>query len=193
MARPFNPYKDLQTEPDLRSEFFNTMDGRFPEIAKGQQLVFRKMRVDNSGNLIQCECVDVLTKEADKDTFCSICFGEGYIWDEVLVDGYKQVIRSSVGLSTKENLHGPGLTNLSYVSFYFKYNLPINVFPKKVSPDKVVEMITDVDGNPVRPYTRKAIYRIGTAIAFRSDNAKVEYYKLDCYEEQIKFLNGPQG
>lgn len=193
MARPFDPYAKLRTEPDMRQEFFNTMDGKFPEIEKKQKIVHRKMRTDSSGALIKCSCVDILTKEPDKDVFCPICLGEGYLWDESILDGYKVVIRSSVGLSSKENLHGPGLSNLAYVSFYFRYNMPLTLFPNKVTPDKIVELVVDVDGNPVRPYKRETIYRIGTAIDFRADGGKLEYWKLDCYEEQTKFLNGPQG
>lgn len=193
MARPYDPYAVLRTEPSMRDEFINMMQGSFPEIAKKQTHVLRKMRTDINGNLIPCTCIDMLTKEPDKDTFCPICFGEGYVWDEQLIKGYKVVISSSVGLSTKEQIHGPGLSNLAYVSFYYNFELPINVFAKQVSPDKIVELMLDANGDPVRPYKRKAIYRIGTAIDFRSDNARIEYWKLDCYEEYRKFLNGPQG
>lgn len=224
MTRPFNPYEvHLRTEPDMRQEMINTLQGNYPEIAKKQTHVLRKMRTgtlevwpeDDSvgdgwvehvaagthyrwkvgiGNdLLPCPCVDALTHEPDKDTFCPVCFGEGFVWDEFLVEGYKVVIRSSVGLSSKETLIAPGLTNLSYASFYFDYELPLNLFPKRTSPDKIVEITTDETGKPVRPYQRDTIYRIGTAIDFRSDSGKLEYWKVDCYEEQVKFLNGSQG
>ena len=168
------------------------MNGVFPEIAKKQRFVFRKMRLED-GNLVRCPCVDPLTEEPDKDTFCPVCLGEAYLWDESSVDGYKVVIRHPVGLSSKETLIQPGNVNLAYVSFYFQYNLSINLFPKQVSPDKVVELVTNTNGTPTRPYQRERIYRIGTAIDFRSDDGRVEYWKLDCYEEQVKFLNGPEG
>jgi hypothetical protein len=177
----------------MREEMKNTIQGFYPEIAKKQQFALRKMRTDSSGALIKCACVDVLTGEPDKDEFCPVCFGELYVWDEELVDGYRRVIRSSVGLSTKESLIGPGLTNLAFVSFFFEYTLPLNIFPKDISPDKIVELMTDTAGKPKRPFQRKTIYRIGTAIDFRADNGKLEYWKLDCYEEQVKFLNGPGG
>jgi len=130
MTRRFNPYSTLRTEPDMRQEMTNTLQGQYPEIAKKQRHVLRKMRTDSAGALIPCACVDSLTKEPDKDTFCPICFGEGYVWDELGVDGYKQVIRSSVGLASKEQLTGPGNINLAYVSFYFEYDLDLNEFPK---------------------------------------------------------------
>lgn len=194
MTRSFNPYDTLsRTEPNMREEFINMMSGKFPEIRKRQKYVLRKMRTDSNNDLIECACIDILTLEPDKDIFCPICFGERYIWDEVSVEGYKQVIQASVGLATKENLIGPGLTNLAYVSFFFDYQLDLNLFPKNVTPDKIVELVTNIAGSPVRPFQRNKIYRIGTAIDFRADGGKLEYWKLDCYEEQVKFLNGPQG
>jgi hypothetical protein len=189
MAKDFY---NLSTEPDMRQELHNTFDGIFPEIAKAQTIAYRKMRLDNNGKLIPCACVDVLTGEPDKDHFCPTCFGEGWIWDEILVDTYKVIIRSSVGLGTKQDLIAPGLTNIPIVSFYFRHNLPINVL-KDESPDKVVELETDTAGKVIRPYKRQRIYRIGTAIDFRSDHGKIEYWKLDCFGEQTKFLNGPKG
>jgi hypothetical protein len=86
----------------------------------------------------------------------------------------------------------PGNINIPFTTFYFKYNIPINLINGK-SADKIVELVLDDTGSPVRPYQRKQIYRIGTAIDFRSDHGKLEYYKIDCYGEQVKFLNGPQG
>ena len=98
MSRKF--YKNLsRTEPDMRFEFNSTIDGRFPEIAKGQIHVLRKMRrsptdviaadenlrllfhgrkqledyfVPGEGYLIPCDCVDKITKEADLDYYCPI-------------------------------------------------------------------------------------------------------------------------
>jgi len=199
MARRFNPYGTLRTEPDMREEFFNTMDGAFPEIAKKQNLVLRKMRSDNSGSLIKCSCVDILTGEPDKDTWCFSCAGEGYLWDESVHDGYHVVLGSNIGQASREVLISPGNTNVAQVSFYFRYNFPLNVFPAACSvphhqfPDKIVEVALDADGSISEPYQRLKIYSIGNAIDFRSDIGKLEYYRLDCYEEKVKFLNGPRG
>lgn len=210
MVRRFNPYGSLTgTEPNMRQEFINTMDGAFPEVAKKQTFVFRKMRIDSDGKLDQCPCVDATTVEPDKDAYCPICLGEGLLWDESLVTGYVVTLGSSVGGALKETLADPGNINLRNVSFYFRYNLDINRliwrptrkmsesrpvrYGKRYFPDKVVEIFLDADGSPTRPYRRERIYRIGTAIDFRSDNGKLEYWKLDCYEEQVRFLNGPEG
>jgi hypothetical protein len=185
-------YPTSRTEPDMREELHATFDGVFPEIAKAQKALLRIMRKDSAGNLIKCACVDKLTQEPDKDTFCPTCFGEGYVWDEILVDAYKVIIQSSVGLGTRENLLKPGLTNIPVVSWYFRYNIPINLIGD-ICPDKVVELHLNADGSIARPYRRQRVYRIGTAIDFRSDHGKIEYWKLDCFGEQVKFLNGPKG
>ncbi len=208
-------YKDSRmTEPDMRAEFNATLDGEFPEIAKGQTQVLRKMKrtptdtaadnpklvkilrgrkqmrdyfVPEEGYLVPCECIDEVTKEPDVDHFCPICQGEGFIWDEIFIETYKRILRSDVGLSTKEDVIEPGLTNIPLVIFYTRSSVSIT------KADKVVELWTDTEGNPIRPFRREAIYRIGTPIDLRSDNGRLEYWKLDCYSEQRKFLNGPEG
>lgn len=184
-------YSASRSEPDMRQEMLATLDGVAPEIAKKQPVVLRIMRRDSNGHRIPCECVSSLTHEPDKDKFCPFCFGEGYKWDEILSKCYRVVLRSSVGLAGKEDLVQPGLMNIPLVTFYFPYDIPILVEPgHNESYDKVVELVLDTEGEAVRPYKRKMVYRIGTAIDFRSDNGKLEYWKLDCYGEKVKFLNG---
>jgi len=175
------------TEPDMREEFNNMMDGKWPEVPKAQPIVLRKMRRDDSGVLVGCPCVDRLTQEPDLDTFCPFCHGERYLWDEQMYDGYKVVLRSDVGLSSKEDLIRPGLLNIPFVIFYMRSHIDIT------QDDKIVELILDTSGQPVRPYKREFLYRIGTAIDLRSDGGKLEYWKLDCYSEERKFLNGLDG
>lgn len=184
-------YPTSRTEPDMRKELEATFDGVFPEIAKAQKIALRIFRKDDQGKRIPCQCTDPVTHEPDKDTFCPYCFGEGFYWDEILTDTYKVVIRSSVGLSTKDELLSPGTMNIPIVSFYFRYNIPIN-HDGDTTPDKVIELATDSEGKLVRPYRRERVYRVGTAIDFRSDHGKLEYWKLDCTGEKVKFLNGPK-
>lgn len=172
------------TEPDMRQELDNTFDGVFPEVAKAQKGLIRKMRRDTSGNKIQCACVDILTHEPDLDHFCPYCHGEGYIWDEEWVDFYKVVLRSDVGLAGNEDLIKSGNIKVQMAAFYLRGTAKIT------EDDKIIELVTDRAGDPVRPYRREHLYRITTALDFRSDHGKLEYWKLDCYEEKRKFLNG---
>lgn len=174
----------LSTEPDMRQELDNTFDGIFPEVAKTQKGLLRRMRRDTSDNLIQCQCVDILTHEPDVDHFCPVCHGEGYLWDEEWIEFYKVVLRSNVGLSSKEDLIKPGLMNVPLVSFYLRGTVELT------EQDRIIELKTDNDGIPSRPYRREFLYRITTALDFRSDRGKLEYWRLDCYAEKRKFLNG---
>ena len=175
-----NPYP-RRTEPDMRQEMINTLDGAFPEIAKGQTAILRQM------STTQCPCVDFLTKEPDKDTYCPVCMGEGYLWDEIFITVYKVVLKSDVGNALKERLWAPGLINKPLVVFYVCFSVDVS------KEDKVIELILDIEGAPVRPYKRRAIYRIGTVFDIRSDNGRLEYWKIDTYEEDVKFLNGSTG
>lgn len=211
MSKRFYDTTAKRTEPDMRFEFNATMDGLWPEIPKAQTFIIRKMRrtptdtntsdpakkftarhqiqdffVPGEGFLVICPCLDKLTQEPDLDYFCPICQGEAYIWDEIFVEGYKVILSSDVGKSVKETLITPGLTNTTLVVFYTRSSVLIT------KADKIVEVWLDQEGKVVRPYRRKAIYRIGTPIDLRSDNGKLEYWKLDTYEEQRKYLNGPK-
>lgn len=177
-------YPAIRTEPNMREELQRTFDGDFPEISKRQWGVLRSMRRDTNDKLIKCPCVDSITKEPDLDTYCPICGGEGNLWDENFMPLYKEIIRSDVGLAAKEDLIKPGLVNIQIITFYTTWEQDIT------KEDKVIELKLRPDGKAVIPYRRKRIYRIGTPIDLRSDNGKLEYWKLDCYEEDRKFLNG---
>lgn len=179
----FNPYPG-RTEPDMRQELVNTLHGKYPEMAKKIRILQRKMRRTDAGNLIDCECVDAVTHEPDKDTFCPICHGEGYKWDEIFVDVYKVVIRSNVGNATNEHTFEPGTLSVPIAIFYAEAKDDFT------NDDKLVELALDKEGNIVKPYIRKQLFRIVTAVDLRAENGRLEFWKLDCYQEKRKFLNG---
>lgn len=185
MAKNSDPYSNSRrTEPSMRDELNYTFDGKYPEIAKSHKAVLRRMRRTSSNELIPCECVDTYTKEPDVDKFCPFCWGEGNKWDEVWIDIYKIIIRSDVGLAGKEDLIAPGLMNIPLVIFYVRSSVVIT------EQDKLVEVILNSEGGIESPVKRRYLYRIGTAVDYRSDNGRLEYWKLDCYAEKRKFLNG---
>lgn len=176
-----------RTEPDMREEFNRFLDGTWQEISKKQPGILRKMRLDDNGKKTFCPCVDSLTGEADKDTFCNICHGERYIWDETWIDMYVVELGSDIGKAIRENLIKPGIMNIPLSVFYVRSSTPVT------KDDKIVEVVLGEDGKPVKPYKRARLYRINANIDLRSDRAKLEYYKLDCYAEERKFLNGLEG
>jgi len=160
------------TEPDMRMELKNTLDGHYPEVSKSQKVLFRKMRKNSSDKLIDCPCVDEVTDEPDRDLFCPICHGEGYVWDEVYIDCYKVILRNEL-----------------------IYKAPVTVFYCKSSlgftdEDKIIELVLDEEGKVVQPMKRMIRYEIKKAIDFRADSGRLEYWKLDCVEKAYKFLNG---
>jgi len=176
-------FGDGRTEPNMRQELINFLDGKWPEIAKGQPAVLRKMR-RNNGILLGCPCVDLVTHEPDRDTFCPFCHGEGFFWDETFISVYRVVLGSDIGQAIREQIIPPGLMNVPLMVFYLRSSVSIT------PDDKIVELVRDEEGQPVRPYQREALYRISSALDLRSDKGRLEYWKLDCYKEEKKFLNG---
>ena len=184
MPFPFNPYKSIRrTEPDMRKELNNTLDGIFPEIAKKQTAIFRKFRRDSLNKLIPCDCVDPVTHEPDKDTYCPFCQGEGSYWDEGYIEVYKILTDGRDALG--ERVTAPGLLNVPLMVFYTRSSVDMT------SEDKIVEIVLDTEGVPDQPLRRKQLYRIGSLVDYRSDNGRLEYWKVSCYGEVRKFLNGP--
>jgi hypothetical protein len=186
-SNDFYSQNSFRTEVNLRQEMENFLDGAFPEISKKQKALLRKMRRDDNGDLIPCACVDATTGEPDKDTWCSYCASEGFYWDEQWLDVYKIVIRSDVGNAGREVLLAPTTQNIPVVLFFARYSAEIT------TNDMIVELKLNTNGTVYKPYTRSAIYRIGTLYDMRSDNGRLEFWKIATYAENRKFLNGPNG
>jgi len=175
----------MGSEPDMRQEFINTLDGSFPEEAKAQSGLIRAMRRDSDGALIPCGCVDNITNEPDKDRFCPICFGEGNMWDETEITLYRTLEDSDVDNATRHTLKEPGLINVPLVVFYIRYSTSIT------EDDKVIELVLGEDGTPEEPQQRRSVYRVNTAWDYRSDGGRLEYWKVFSYLEKVKYLNAP--
>lgn len=175
----------LRTEPDLRQELINTLDGEFPEISKKQTGLLRTMRRDSSNNLIPCPCVDVVSGEPDKDQFCAVCMGSGSLWDETYITFWRTLEGFGAGHALSNELTHPGNINNRLVTFYLRYSDTIT------SADKIIQLKLDDAGDIVTPQTRLTVYRINRFWDYRADNGRVEFYKVYTNEEDIKFLNPP--
>jgi len=171
-------------EGDLRDELAKFLYGSSREIPKAQRGLYRKMKVDSSGNRIRCSCVDSVTGEPDKNPPCPYCLGAGYLWDEVWFDYYKIVTGIEAALSLRENFVDPGGTNIPRVTFYTSYDID-PVIINGYCNDQIVELKRDAEGNLVIPYQRTRIYRIGSAIDLRSDNGRIEYWKFNVISDDI--------
>lgn len=167
------------SEIDLREEMYSLLYGSGSEIAKGRKGILRRMRRDHNNNLILCDCVDPVTHEPDKDHFCPKCWGEGYLWDEEWITYYKVLVASSEGLVRKDKFKDAGIANLPDAFFYLEYNVNPSRF------DKIIEMKRDLEGELLVPYERESIWDAGTSEDFRSDNGRVEYWRVAAIKRSI--------
>lgn len=159
-------------EIDLRVELARTLYGEGDETAKGQTGLLRRMRTDDDDNLIGCPCVDPKTHEPDVDTPCNICLGLGYLWDEEWVTYYKVLVSSNEGFIRKNEPTPGGIANIPYAFFYVEYNV------NPARQDKIIEVNRDLDGDVNSPYKRVASYSLATVEPFRSDQGRVEYFRI---------------
>ena len=173
------PVARTGNEIDLREEFRRFLYGFGNEIPKGQVGILRRMRTDDNGDLVPCACIDDLTNEADRDTPCPYCAGEGYLWDEEWIVYYKMMVASHEGMVRKDKTAKPGISNIPYAFFYVEHD----VIPTR--KDKIVEVVRDVDGNVIRPYQREAVWTISTAESLKSDSGRIEYHRLACSKDSL--------
>lgn len=180
-------YSSSSSEPNMRQELIDMFEGTFKEIPKAQTFLIRKMQKDPSTNkLIPCKCVDIVTKEPDKDRFCPFCFGEGYYWDESEIEGYRTIEGADRLIATRDrSAGGAGLLNIPLVVFYLRYDAEIKNY------DKIITIDTDIEGAAVIPKKRTGVYRIEGLWDYRSDRGKLEYFKVYTHLEMVKFLNSP--
>ena len=157
---------------NLREEFRALVEGRGGEVPIGQPLILRRMRRDSAGGLVPCSCVDPVTHEPQRDFPCALCQGRGYLWDEVLVTGYKIIVAAPAASNASVNLRKEeaGHLYLPAARFFFPYDVTVT------RDDRVVEIELDADGNAVVPYNRLAIYELTLVRALRGDNGKIEYW-----------------
>lgn len=172
-------------EADMRQELIDTFDGKTPEVAKAQTALLRRMRLDANERKIPCACVDNITKEPDKDRFCPVCYGEGFLWDEEELQIYRTLANSTTDSTMQNKLRELGLINIPLVVFYIRYDSQIT------RHDKIVRIELGLDGSPVTPRSRVGIYRVNTAWDYRADNGKLEYWKVFTHQEDVKYLNPP--
>lgn len=174
-------------EIDLRYELHNILYGTGNETPKAMYGLLRSMNLDSSGNLVRCVCIDKITHEPDKDYYCPICMGERYIWAESLVKFYRVSISTfahgapTVWNKTKEY----GQVNIASHIFYFEFDTIIK------TSDKIIDISLDLEGNIIRPIQREVVWKINDLTKFRADRGRVEFIKVFCNDEDVKYLQPP--
>ena len=187
MRRPSMFYPSASSagsEIDLRLEFDILLYGDAKNISHGRPILLRNMRRDADGYPTKCVCFSVSnTVEADPD--CSYCLGEGYLWNEKWILTYTMFLDAG-GSAARKYVHMvPGLERTDYKVFFLRYNTTVKY------EDKLVEVLLDVEGNPVIPYKRTAIYKPHTIKDLRSDHGRIEYLALFCREEDAWKTDNP--
>ena len=170
------------SEIDLRKEFINTELGNGCEIGKFQTGFLRKFRRDSNNDRIRCHCVDPVTCEPDRERKCSTCLGEGYTWDEEYINFYHAEVNNEVQRSHRETLRAPGLMNTDVRVFYLDYTATLT------EVDKLILLELDKEGKIVEPVTRKKMFVTTSLEPLRLDNGRIEFWKLNGYEDNNKHL-----
>ena len=173
------------SEINIREEMIKTMDGFGPEISKAQYGLIRRARRDEWGQPVPCPCRDQTTGEPDKDRWCPICLGMGWMNDEVLVQFYRTVAGLDTSKSLRDKPTQPGLINIPIIVFYIRYDSLVTRL------DQIVQLELDNSGQPIQPMRRIAIFTIGTVWDYRSDLGKLEYWKVFAHENTYRYINAP--
>jgi hypothetical protein len=167
------PLPNVVDVVDLRTEFNNLVLGYQGETPIGRSFILRRMRRDDSDNLVKCICVSDLTKEPDRDFPCPYCLGSGNLWDEELITAYSIISADPSGSSSSSKNYpkvDAGATYLPSARFFISYD----VAPRK--EDRIIEIEIDDDGEVVTPYNRVNIYELTLIRAMRADNGKIEFW-----------------
>lgn len=183
-----NFYGNASSEIDLRAEIDSFFDGSDSEIPKATSGILRRMNRDANNNLIDCPCSKNVTHEGDKDYFCPICFGERHLWKETLIE-YYQVSAQDSGHGSKgvwNETKQFGLVNIPLSIFYLKYNIKLD------TRDKIISIVLDTEGNILTPIKRELVWRINEISVLRSDYGRIEFIKIFCNNEDVKYLQAPK-
>lgn len=175
-----------RSEIDLRQEMINLLDGHGKEIPKAREILIRRLRRDSKGKPSSpCGCINPMTKEPDRDRFCPVCMGEGWLWDEIRAKAYRINVGRDIKHTLGDSLTEPGLINVPLVVFYVRYSEAVD------RGDKIVELKVDLEGVPTTPQQRNRLFRVNVAYDYRADNGRLEYWKLFTHKEDTKYLNVP--
>lgn len=164
--------RSKKKEIDLRGEVADTFKGSVYEIPKGFTVMIRHFRRNANNYRIPCSCN--VAKEGQMHQKCSVCLGEGFLWDEYYVDAFKVEIGSDQEKAGASLLTEIGRTKKQFCKFYIQSNHKIDY------EDKVIELELTEDGDISKPEKRQITWTINSLNEKRSDNGRIEYIILYC-------------
>jgi hypothetical protein len=159
-------------EINLRDDFSHTLDGSVYEIPKSFNILLRQFRRNAAGYRVPCSCN--VAKEGQQHHKCTICLGEGFLWDERYIDAFKVEIGSDQEKAGASLLTEIGRSKKQFCKFYVKSSIKIDY------EDKVIELSLTPEGELVKPEKRNITWTINTLNEKRSDNGRIEYIILYC-------------
>jgi hypothetical protein len=164
--------KSKRKEIDLRKEFGQTLDGSVYEIPKAFTVMLRQFRRNENGYRVPCSCN--VAKEGQMHQKCSVCLGEGYLWDEHYIETFKVEIGSDQEKAGASLLTEIGRTKKQFCKFYVQSTHKIDY------EDKVIELALNPEGDVAKPERRHITWTINTLNEKRGDNGRLEYIILYC-------------
>ena len=176
---PF-PSTKGQSEIDLREEMKLLINGDGSSPRRGHWVILRRMDKRQ-----RCSCWNEVghgeerysldnSKYNEPKLRCKICNGEGWIYQDELHLTRRRYVAPEIGLAGSEQTSDIGITNVSYMVYYFQHY----VNPKK--EDKIIEVKLDDLAKPVRPIEMLETYKIAVPEPFRDINGRVEYWRASC-------------
>lgn len=173
-SRFYNKKTSLRKEIDLRSELNKTLKGSSTEIPKAYSIYLRKFRYDNN-HKIKCICNQA--KEGQRHEKCTVCLGEGYLWDEICIDVFKKDLGSDSAKAGASLLTEIGRNRKSFAVFYIQSFVEID------EDDKLIEIKIDKEGDPILPVRRLQVWQINTLNSKRGDSGRIEFITAYCQRE----------
>ena len=180
-----NPSKGINREVDLRKEMEDILEGTDSTPQRGHWILLRRMETAQ-----RCTCWN--ERSAGENKFdednrvydepsedCTICGGEGYVYDDELHLVRRRVVAPDIGLANQETESPVGIMNVQYIIYYFQY------YVNPTKKDKIIEIENDNDGNPVRPFVNQEILNISVAVPFRDQLGRIEFWRCAVKQEVI--------
>ncbi len=160
---------------DLRAKLHSLLFGDRGHAGEGRKVLIRSM-------IDYCVCIkeEQGQKHREPDPLCSICKGDGFIYRDSIVTGWKALIDVPRGILDAQGVRLPGLIDSSGFSYYFEWDTVIK------KQDKIFELKLGADGSlPENTGDVNHIekFQIKQLIPYRADNGRIEYIQAICVRE----------
>ena len=165
-------YKDPTSEISLRDEIAKILHGKaFGMEAHGTTFIHRRMRHNEKGGLIYCNCSDnpQLNSPKNLGNVCRFCDGEGALYDEQFIVGYFTYDYPNISAQKATEF---GTWNPNAPVLFVEYFVEID------ERDIILEPLKDTEGRMVSPIRIDRRFVIANKDVERSDNGRIEYIRL---------------